>query len=122
MGRSNLDRAREARINDEVVVDAYTAEERCMSWWYFVSERCRFPFHARCDRQRAISPLVKGEDVEVLSIAPETECGLELFVVIHWSGRRFAVPLDQLVPIAADHETSEAVQDWRYWVQRGYRF
>ncbi|MEN8906231.1 MAG: calcium-binding protein [Clostridiales bacterium] len=33
-----------------------------------------------------------------------------------------AVPLEQLNPIDVDSDSEEAVNDWKYWVERGYEF
>jgi hypothetical protein len=37
-------------------------------------------------------------------------------------GRVFAVPLEQLNPIDVDSDSEEAVNDWKYWIGRGYEF
>lgn len=34
--RPRWNRARETRIIDEVVVDAYTSDEQAMSWYYYL--------------------------------------------------------------------------------------
>ena len=122
MPRVKENKARERRIEMEAVVDAYNTEERAMGWYYYLEERLRFPFKARCKSKREISPLRVGEEVEVLGMAPETECESEMFVRVAWLGRRLAVPLSQLEPPAADSETKEAVADWHYWLGRGYEF
>jgi hypothetical protein len=61
---------REHRITEEIVVDAYGAEEKAMGWYYYLEERLCFPFRARCITHRAISPLRKGQEVEVVGLAP----------------------------------------------------
>ena len=38
------------------------------------------------------------------------------------TGRDLAVPLAQLEGIGVDEETQEAIEDWHYWVARGYEF
>ena len=53
-------------------------------------------------------------------MAPEDECGSEMFVWIRRTGERMAVPLAQLQPLSKDQETQDAVGDWLYWVDRGY--
>jgi hypothetical protein len=122
MPREKENKARERRIETEVVVDAYNAEERAMGWYYYLEETLKFPFKARCKSKLEISPLRVGEEVEVLGIAPEAECESEMFVRVRWSDRRLAVPLSQLVPLAADARTKEAIADWHYWLGRGYEF
>jgi len=114
--------ARERRIEMEIVVDAYDAEERALSWYYYVQERMPAAFQAKCISEHAISPLRKGKIVEVIGMAPEDDCRFALFVRINWSGRRFAVPLAQLEPLNASPDLVEAIEDWHYWVGRNYDF
>jgi hypothetical protein len=33
-----------------------------------------------------------------------------------------AVPLSQLTALDADESTTEAIDDWHYWVAQGYQF
>ncbi len=33
-----------------------------------------------------------------------------------------AIPLSQVEPINADEKTRQAIEDWQYWVARGYEF
>ena len=54
-------KARERRIEMEVVVDAYNAEERAMGWHYCLEERLKVPFKARCKSKREISSSPAGE-------------------------------------------------------------
>jgi Calcium binding len=122
MARLKDNKARERRIEMEVVVDAYNAEERAMGWYYYLEERLKFPFKARCKSKREISPLRVGEEVEALGMAREAECESEMFIRVAWCGRRLAVPLSQLEPRAADSGTKEAVADWHYWLGQGYEF
>ena len=63
---------------------------------------CVFPFRAKCIAQRAISPLRKGQEVEVVGLAPADECESEMFITVPWEKRTLAVPLAQLEPIRAD--------------------
>ena len=112
---------REERIHMEIVVDAYNAEEQAMGWYYYLDDTLQFPFLARCTIKRAISPLQVGDEVEVLGIAPADECQHEMFVMIRWEKDGLGVPLSQLAVVHADDEqTREAVEDWLYWVGRGY--
>jgi hypothetical protein len=56
-------------------------------------------------------------------MAPEGECGQEMFVTVRWERDGLAVPLSQLTPInSTEKQTKEAVGDWHYWVQMGYQF
>jgi len=57
-----------------------------------------------------------------LQVAEFDDCLHELFVIIPWRGAELTVPLAQLEPIDADSETKQAVEDWLYWVERGYSY
>jgi hypothetical protein len=58
--RLKENKARERRIAMEAVVDAYNSEERAMGWYYYLEERLKVPFQARCQSKREISPLRIG--------------------------------------------------------------
>ena len=122
VAKPKRDRLREERIHNEVIVDAYGPEEQALSWYYFLEDKLRFPFPARCISAKVVSPLRKGETVEVLSMAPEDAWAGDMLVLIRWQGRNVAVPLSQLVAIDADESTIEAVGDWHYWLAQGYCF
>jgi hypothetical protein len=120
--RPALNRIREWRIEQEIVVDAYTSDERAIGWHCYLDDKLRFPFKAKCVAAREISPLEKGEEVEVLGMAPEDDCMREMFIRVQFAGRKLGVPLAQIEPIGADAATREAVEDWRYWTAMGYEF
>jgi hypothetical protein len=119
------DEAREQRIADEIVVDAYGPEEQAMGWYYYLQDRLVFPFIARCRLRRQTSPLQVGDEVDVIAMADEDDCEREMFVAIRWGHRAsdsLIVPLAQLdVVHAEDETTAEAVADWHYWDER-YEF
>ena len=123
MARPDKDAEREERIRMEIVVDAYGPEEQAMGWYYYLEDQLQFPFVARCIAERSISPLRTGDEVEVVGMAPEDECEHEIFVMTTWQQRALAVPLSQLEAANdVDEETRQAVEDWHYWVERGYEF
>ena len=122
MTRLKENKARERRIEMEIVVDAYNAVERAMGWYYYLEERLEFPFKARCKSKRETSPLHVEEEVEVVGMAAEEECESEMFVRLRWRSAKLSVPLGQLEPLSASPKTKEAVADWHYWVGRGYEF
>lgn len=122
MTRPDKDESREERIHMEIVVDAYDPEEQAMGWYNYLDDILQFPFSARCIVRRTISPLEPGEEVEVVEMAPAEECEHEMFVLIRWKQRQLAVPLMQLEGIQVDEETQQAIDDWHYWVDRGYEF
>jgi len=120
MTRPDKDEAREERISNEITVDAYGPEEQAISWYYYLDENLHFPFSARCIVRRATSPLQVGDEVEVLGMPSEGECEHDMFVMIRWKRHQLAVPLMQLEGIQVDEKTQQAIEDWHYWVNRGY--
>lgn len=122
MAKAKQNKQREQRIQQEIVVDAHAAEEQAMGWYYYLEEHLRFPFRAKCVAHRAISPLRKGQELEVVGLAPAEECESEMFITVPWEKRTLAVPLAQLEPIQADKATQQAVGDWHYWVGQSYEF
>lgn len=122
MSKVTRDEVRENRITDEAIVDAYGPEEQAMGWYYYLDDKMSTPFKARCIEKRSISPLQVDEEVEVMGMAPESECEREMFVMVQWQDRKLGVPLSQIAVIDGDEATQEAVEDWHYWVNRGYEF
>jgi hypothetical protein len=122
MKKPRRDPIREGRIHNEAIVDAYGPEERAMGWYYYLENQLRFPFEARCTFSKVVSPLSKGETVQVLRMAPEEACSADMLVLIRWRGRTLAVPLSQLAAIDVDQSTADAMGDWHYWVVQGYLF
>ena len=120
--RPRRDPAREDRIKMEVVVDAYDAAERAVGWFGYLENELEFPFTAHCTERRAISPLLVGDEVAVVSLAPADECSHEMFVMIRWEHGGLGVPLSQLKPSGAGSRIETAVEDWRYWIGQGYEF
>ncbi len=120
--KTELDEEREQRISMEIIVDAYGPEEQAMGWYYYLKDTMEFPFSAVCCGRRSISPLKIDDKVMVVGMADEGECEREMFVTVRWGKNDLAVPLSQLTPAStASEETKEAVEDWHYWVNRGYR-
>ena len=122
MPRQARDEAREERIHMEIIVDAYGPEEQAMGWYNYLDDTIHFPFSAQCVALRPTSPLDLGDKVEVVGMAPAEECEHEMFVLIQRKKRQLAVPLMELEGIQVDEETRQAIEDWRYWVNRGYEF
>ena len=99
------DELREYRITMEAIVDAYNSDERAMGWYYYLHDKMKVPFKARCRFVRPISVLKVKEEVEVLGMAPEEECESEMFVWVRQTDARIAVPLGQLQPLSKHRET-----------------
>ena len=106
MAKSKRDPVREERIHEEIIVDAYGPEEQAMGWYYYLEDKIRFPFKAKCVISKVISPLRKGESVDVLGLAPEDTCSSDMLVLIRWQSRNMAVPLSQLTAISPDESTN----------------
>lgn len=121
MRRVEKDGTREDRIAREVIVDAYTPEEQALGWYYYLDDKLRFPFEARCIAERTISPLEAGEVVNVIGMPAPKVCRSEMFVSIDWLDRKMGVPLIQLEPAKAGDDTREATADWHYWIERGHQ-
>jgi len=121
MAKAKKNSERENRIEMDIIVDANGPEEQAMGWYYYLEGKLHFPFLATCIAERAVSPLRKGDEVEIVGMAPEEECQHEMFIMMRWERRGLAVPLSQLKPISAmDKDTKEAIEDWHYWVDQGY--
>ena len=71
MAKLKKDPIREDRIQNEAIVDAYGPEEQALGWYYYLENKIRFPFQAKCIVAKAVSPLRKGETVEVQRLAPK---------------------------------------------------
>lgn len=95
---------------------------RPLAGTYYLEDKIRFPFQAKCIASKVISPLQRGESVEVREMAPEDKCSGDMLVLIRWQRRTMAVPLSQLSAIDPDEGTREAIKDWHYWVAQGYCF
>jgi hypothetical protein len=78
MPKPKKDPVREDRIHNEAIVDAYGPEEQALGWYYYLENKIRFPFQAECIRAKVVSPLLKGERVEVRRLAPEDACTTDL--------------------------------------------
>ncbi|PIE36541.1 calcium-binding protein [candidate division KSB3 bacterium] len=122
MNRLKRDNRREKRIDMDILVDARDEEERAMGWYYYLTDTITFPFKAQCVSTHPASSLKEEEFVEVTGMAPEFECLREMFVESQWDGQDAMVPLAQLRGVSVDKETQEALEDWHYWVGRGYGF
>jgi hypothetical protein len=126
MAKTGKDDEREERLNMEIIVDAYGEEEHAMGWYYYLADKIVFPFRARVIKELKISPLKKGEIINVIEMADEEDCLNTMYVQIEWKGRKFGVPLEQLIPVETEcdfyEDIVEAIEDWNYWIDRGYRF
>jgi hypothetical protein len=116
------DPEREARIDNEIVLDCFNETERAMGWYYYLQQQLSFPFKATCVANTATSPLRVNEEVHAVSMAEEQACMQEIHVRVQRGGGEVDVPLRQLRCHSRSRKTKQAVQDWHYWLFRGYEF
>ena len=121
MSRIERDEEREERIYNEAMVDAYGAEEQAMGWYYYLTDAITFPFQARCIQEIRKSPLKLDEFVTVTGMISDDD-SYEMLAEIELMGRTMGVPLHQLEPLDVDEETRQVIEDWHYWIARGYQF
>lgn len=121
MTHAKKDETREERIHMEIVVDAYGPEEQATGWYAYLSDTLQFPFSERCVARHITSPLEPGDEVKAIAMAPDEVCEHDMLVLIPWKSRQIAVPLTQLEGVQVDEETRQAIEDWHYWVNRGYK-
>jgi hypothetical protein len=121
MSRIEKDEEREERIHNEVIVDAYGEDEQEMGWFYYLTDSMNFPFQAQCIKEIRKSPLKSGEMVTVMDMVADDR-GHDMLAEIEFQGRTLAVPLSQLQAIDGNELTRQAIEDWHYWVARGYEF
>ena len=57
MPKSKIDKAREERIRNEIIVDCYNESERFNGWYCYLEEKLKFPFSALCIATSPVSPL-----------------------------------------------------------------
>lgn len=118
MTQSDKNEQREERIRTKIIVDTYTPEEQASGWHAYLGDTMDFPFEARCLTEQEVSPLEEGETVRVVGISRADPSLRQLFVTIEWNARELGVPLSQLEAVEATSETTEAIADWHYWLDR----
>lgn len=121
MSRIERDEEREERIHNEVIVDAYGEDEQEIGWFYYLADSIAFPFQAKCIKEIRKSPLKSGEVVMVMDMVADDR-GHDMLAEIKFQGRTLGVPLAQLQAIDSNELTRQAIEDWHYWVARGYEF
>ncbi|CAN7752150.1 calcium-binding protein [Cupriavidus necator] len=111
MAKTKLSAQREHRIEMKIVVDAYTEDERALSWHCYLKEQLSFPFKASVREAMDSSPLPTGEHVLVTGLAHEDLCRVDIFVWVRWGERDVVAPLAQIDPVNGDKPTRVAVAD-----------
>lgn len=112
----------EDRILMDIIVDAYDKEERAMGWFYYIAEGLEFPFQAKCIVKKSMSPLKVGQEVMVIDIASADDCESKIFMKIKYDDDVLTVPLEQLEILDDKPDSKRIIEDWHYWIGRGYDF
>jgi len=97
-------------------------KNRPWGWYYYLEDKIQFPFHAQCIASVPTSPVRKGDSVEIRKMAPEDSCSSDMLVTTRRQNRNIAVPLSQLKAIGVDESTTQAIEDWHYWIAQGNSF
>ncbi len=124
MPKEPKDEEIEARIHDEIVVDAYDEYERASGWHCYLEDQIEFPFLAKVTKRERTSPLEVGTTINVCGMAPQEDCDNRMRATVSYNSRELDVPLEQLTPVddIDDENTRNAIFAWHYWVARGYQF
>jgi hypothetical protein len=124
MSNIEHDDIREYRIEMKILIDAYSEDERALSWYYYLQDNLNFPFKAKWMTTGTSSS--GGDDIKVVGMSPEEDCENEIFVEVLYTEDgvedTFPVSLSEIEAPLADSKTCEAIADWHYWVARGYEF
>ena len=113
------DSKREKRIDYEIVVDAYSEEERAMGWYYYLEDNLNFPFSAKWLDSRNPE---EGKNVNVIDLSSTDECLQDIFIEVEYDNEQYSVRLEDIKAVDVDEATQTAIEDWKYWVERGYEF
>ncbi len=99
----------EDRISMEIIVDCYEPEEVAMGWYYYLESKLNFPFIA--------ASTVGKSELTIIGLADEEDCLSHMYVLVDLNGDdEFLFPLENIAPINATAEESQAIADWKYWV------
>ena len=113
----------EDRIAMEIIVDCYDDEyERQSSWYCYLEDRLAFPVRVKCVEESMLSSLKIDDEVAITGIIEADDISDDICVYITHKGDHLAVPLSHLAAIDVESSAAQAIDDWRYWVQRGYEF
>ena len=108
-------------IDYEVVVDAYDDSEVYMGWYYFMSERLKFPFKAvaTIKKRNGTSEKHTVEVVEDATDGDRFKCQA-YYVNVDYEGVMMKAEVGDLKPINASEETLKAITVWQYGKENGY--
>ena len=110
------DAARDHRIHDEIIVDAYGDGEQAMSWYYYMEENMKFPMEAKV-KLRLRGGKTEEKAVKIVEVDPKSETSLTLRLGIA-EGKservQYISPAD-ILSIQTTEEILEILNDWLYW-------
>lgn len=69
MSKLLKNRIRVGRARHAAIVNAYEPKKRLSAGYYYLENKIKFPFSARCVASKVVSPLHKGETVDVRRLA-----------------------------------------------------
>ncbi len=125
MTKQETDPIREHRIDYEIVVDAYDAEERAMGWYYYLADKISFPFLAKWKKTNKKTGAITEKEVEVIDMASADDCERSMYVEVAYVDEKddtFTAKLSDIEEIVPDADTAEAIAEWKYWEDMGYEF
>jgi hypothetical protein len=111
---------RENRVSQFVAEASPNSPEARWAWFNFLEQTLRFPFAAQCRFDWDINHFRQGDIVLVIGLARQEPGFSHVFVRVMDGQKSIPVPLFQVAPLKADTSTMQAVEDWHYWVERGY--
>lgn len=102
---------RQNRIEDEILTDAYDAEEQAMGWYYYFADNLELPIPA------TVRLPVRGEKAEKVEVDPESETGAPLRLGISEKGSRRVqyISPEAIVSLDTSPENVQIINDWLYW-------
>jgi Calcium binding len=113
------DKKREARIYEEIVVDAYDDEEILSSWYHYLADTLEFPFevYVRVDNpensiMNILATVQAMADIRFCSVR-----NMWLQAHVKHSSWYFNVPMSEIVEAKAGKQTIQALSDWKYWIK-----
>jgi len=119
MKRPKRDPVREDRIHNEAIVDA-SPDEQAMSWYYYLESKISFPFQAKCLATKVVSPVRKGETVEVVRMGAGRSLRARHARLGSMAGAETGRSALSTHRCRSRRINPEAVGDWHYWVAQGY--
>lgn len=113
------DKKRDARIEDEIIVDAYDDEEVASGWYHYLQDTLEFPFRAyvRMENPEQANLLIL---VTVLDMADIRFCSVRAIwfrAHVKLSRWYFYIPASEIMEVEAGKETVQALADWKYWIK-----